>query len=302
LKNSASQVVGSILYGTVLFVVVLATLEGFSGLNTDLKILLPSDFHTLMFVLAIGVASYEAKTERGLSGLQQLFAKPEPIDSAPAGEYTYRPSRLADLRHIRKLAMRRYGYAFSQQELERWFHCNPACFFVMFCDGKLVGYIDAFPIATKDYSHLLEGKRREQEMTPLKPHEVDEESSFYIASVVIAEGFGSQILALFTHALKFYSTEYRPPANRWTRLCAIGHSQRGRELLTERGMLLANPGTEKQVFQIDHKTHLSKLNHRYWKKLFPRAQAPAAAPSGGSNEFINQLKARRDKRAIRRGL
>jgi hypothetical protein len=61
-------------------------------------------------------------------------------------------------------------------------------------------------------------------------------SSFYIASVVIADGWGGRLRVLLKSAMNFYGRSYLNKG--WRRVCAIGYSPEGRALLEKRAMQL----------------------------------------------------------------
>jgi hypothetical protein len=139
----------------------------------------------------------------------------------------------------------------------------------MLSDGELVGYVDAFPISGPDYEYLLAGGK-EHLITPLREDAVEPTSSFYIASVVIAEGWGGRLPALLKCAMKSYSGYYTQKA--WCRVCAIGYSREGRTLLEKKEMQpVVGDQVKIEMYTIDRRTVLSarKVNRALWQKLLP---------------------------------
>lgn len=258
---------GRIAYALVLWVVVFSSLEQFDGLNDDLVHLNEMTFHLLVAAIALVASLFEAVTLQGLHGLRSLWEKPDPIPSVVNRDCKYRAARSNDLRSVQKLARKRYGWAFSLEDLQRWHRSNSKCLFLMQSEGELVGYVDAFPITAADYEFLLAGGR-ENLITPLKEDAVDATSCFYIASVVIAEAWGGLLPALIKRAVAFYGRSYG--RKDWSRICAIGYSPEGRVLLEKKGAQpLDGHNIRVQMYIID-RTMLPKLryaNTRLWSKL-----------------------------------
>lgn len=260
---------GRATYAVVLWVVAFSTLEQFAGLNQELFGLRSLVFHSLTGSIAFGVALFEAITLRGLGGIRDLWDRPDPITGVANRSCTYRAALSGDLASVRKLAIKRYGWAFRLKALQRWHQSNPKCLFLMLSEGELVGYVDAFPISDRDYQALLAGGE-EQLVTPLREDAVEATCSFYIASVVIAEGLGGRLPALLKYALKSYSRYY--PQKTWSRVCAMGYSPEGRTLLEKKEMqLVVGDDVKVQMYAIDRRTLplIGKTNRALWQKLLP---------------------------------
>lgn len=260
-------VAGRVLYALVLWIVISSTLEQFAGLNAHFALLRESTFHLLASVSALTAAAFEAVTLLGISGLRNMWQRPDPIEDIISRDHRFRVALDKDLVRVRELAKRRYGYAFKIRELRRWHSLNPRCLYLMFSDGELVGYVDAFPISAADYIHLLAG-RPEQLITPLRDEEVDNTCFFYIASVVIEERWGGLLPALLKRAVSFYSNSYRTKV--WARVCAIAYSPAGRALLELKGAQLYRDEPSKvEMFTINRSmlASLSRTNRALWSKL-----------------------------------
>lgn len=221
LSHRLRDVVGRVLYALILWIVISSTLEQFAGLNAHFSVLGESTFHLLASVIALIAAAFEAVTLLGISGVRNMWQRPDPIDDIISRNHSFRVALGKDLVGVREFAKKRYGYAFKIRELRRWHSLNPRCLYLMFSDGELVGYVDAFPISAADYQHLL-ADRPEQLITPLRDEEVDNTCSFYIASVVIEKGWGGLLPTLLKRALSFYRDSYQTKV--WVRVCAIGYS------------------------------------------------------------------------------
>jgi hypothetical protein len=266
--NWLRSISGRATYAAVLWVLAFSTLEQFEGLNRDLFGLRSLMFHSLTCSIALAAALFEAVTLRGVSGLRDLWDRPDPIAGIANRSCTYRAALSGDLLSVRKLAIKRYGWAFPMKALQRWHQANPKCLFLMLSEGELVGYVDAFPISGPDYEHLLAGGE-ERLITPLREDAVEPTCSFYIASVVIAEGWGGRLPALLNCAIKSYSGYY--PQKAWCRVCAIGYSPGGRTLLEKKEMQpVVRDNVKIQMYTIDRRTLLSrKANRALWQKLLP---------------------------------
>lgn len=267
---------GRIIYGIVLWIIIFSTLEQFAGVNLDVLKLNPTIFHLLVFTIAAIAAVFEAVTLRGVSGLQTLWQRPDPIAPIVNRTPTYRAALGSDLQNVRKLAIKRYGWAFPIEALRRWHFLNPRCLYLMLFDSELVGYVDAFPISAADYQSLLNGAE-EHLITPLQDEAVDNTCSFYIASVVIEHECGGLLPALIKRAVTFYSRSYNNKT--WSRVCAIAYSPQGRTLLERKGaQLLLGNHVEERMFIVDCSmlNRLSKSNRALWSKLLPHV--PVAPP------------------------
>jgi hypothetical protein len=257
------------MYGVILCVLAFSTLEQFGGLNDDLFHLDRRTFHALAFVVAFGAALFEAVTLRGLTGVRHFWERPDPIASVANRSHTYRAALSKDLQSVRKLALKRYGWAFTLKELQRWHRSNPLCLYLMVSEGDLVGYVDAFPITAADHDALLAGGR-EQDVTPLRAEAVDATCSFYIASVVIEEAWGGLLPACLKNAVTFYSQSYGNKA--WCRVCAVGYSPEGRTLLEMKQARRVHGRDDKvQMYTVDRSMlpGLSRSNRAVWSKLLP---------------------------------
>lgn len=257
---------GRVLYGLILWVIVFSTLGQFKDLNDDLHWLEPMTFHTSTGLVALVVAMFEAITLKGLSGLHTFFERPDPIPSTADAHCDYRPARPEDLRKIRALALKRYGYAFALDELQRWHNHNPNCFFLAMCEGRVVAYMDAFPISEEDVTFLLAGGR-EQKITPLPPEKVDATSSFYIASLVTDGNWGALLPSFLKRALAFYARVY--PTKNWRQVCAIGYSSRGETLLQKRQAKRRASAGKKPFYIVDRSMlpTMGRSNRAGWSKL-----------------------------------
>jgi hypothetical protein len=266
--NHVRSAAGRAAYGIVLWVLAFSTLEQFAELNSELHSLTSTVFHWLAALLAMVAATYEAVTMKGLAGLRSLWERPDPIDVPPDRKCTCRVAGNDDLQRVRRLALKRYGWAFTLRALQRWHRCNPKCLFLMESEGKLVGYLDAFPISENDYQFLL-ADGQERLITPLGEEAVTPASSFYIASVVVDEGWGGRLAYLLKRAMTFYCETY--PTKSWQRVCAIGYSPAGRALLEQKDMRLAAEAVKVQMYVVDRALlpRLAKLNRNFWQKLLP---------------------------------
>ena len=260
---------GRVTYALVLWVLAFSALEQFGDLNKDLNGVRPAVFHVVAGVLALGVALFESVTLRGLSGLRHLWERPDPIESFADRKCEFRAARPVDLQKVRKLAIKRYGWAFPLESLRRWYRCNPNCLFLMLSESAVVGYVDAFPISDADYRFLLAGGE-ERLMTPLTEREVDSTTSFYIASLVVDVGWGFKLPTLLKKALTFYSSAY--PNKPWTRLCAIGYSAAGQSLLQAKEMRVVPSSldtVDMYTVEANQVGNMKEASRRFWQKLFP---------------------------------
>jgi hypothetical protein len=224
-------------------------------------------FHLVVSAIALTCAIFEAVTLLGVSGLRNLWQRPDPIADIANRSNTYKAALDRDLIEVRKLAKKRYGYAFAIKELRRWHDLNPHCLYLMFSDAVLVGYVDAFPISAADYDRLL-AEEPEELITPLRDKQVDPTCSFYIASVVVEEEWGAVLPTLLRKAVTFYSESYTTKC--WGRVCAIGYSPQGRTLLQRRGAQRVH-GEKVQMFMVDRSMlpNLSPANRALWSRLLP---------------------------------
>jgi hypothetical protein len=260
---------GRVIYAVVLWVVIFSTLEQFAGVNDDLLKLNRATFHVLAFTIAAVAAVFEAVTLRGISGLLNLWQRPDPIASIVNRTPAYKAAFESDLHDVRKLAIKRYGWAFPIEAIRRWHFHNSRCLYLMLLDGELVGYVDAFPISAADYQSLLDGAE-EHHITPLKNEAVDNTCSFYIASVVIEHECGGLLPALIKRAVSFYCRSYNNKT--WSRVCAIAYSPQGRTLLEKKqAQLLLGDNVEDRMFVVDRNMliGLNKSNRALWSKLLP---------------------------------
>jgi hypothetical protein len=260
---------GRVVYAIVLGVLAFSTLEQFSGLNQDLSWLPRATFHWVAFAAALGAALFEATTLRGLAGLRHFLEKPDPIASVANRRCAYRFAHVEDLESVRALAIARYGWAFKSRHLRRWHDANPKCLFLMLSEGELVGYLDAFPISAADYRFLLEGGK-ERKITPLRADAIDADSSFYVASVVVAESWGGRLPALLKRGATAYGSRYADKA--WRRVCAIGYSPEGRKLLERKEMkLVTGDGIRARMYALERAdlAGLSRVNRVLWLRFLP---------------------------------
>lgn len=285
LPRSAYAILGRTVYGSILFIAILATLEDLGQIAHDWLGISQGAFHVMAVCLAAGAAIFEGLTRFTAEHLRDFFGAPDHIvEPPPSGDYEYRRAYHDEIRKIRALARERYGWtAFSQARLERWYAANPECFFVMVHNGQVVGYVDAFPISSGDYQSLLAGKP-EYEMTPQRPEQVNESSSLYIASYVIKAGFEAYSLRLIYRAFRRYRSVYTNKC--WERVCAEGFTPRGKALLEAWGMKRAE-GDRRDVYIVDRPllAHLSPGNRERWQSLLPAValvdECPTPAPSVG---------------------
>jgi hypothetical protein len=233
LSNWFRSASGRVIYALALWVLAFSALEQFADLSKDLFAIRPLVFHTAACAAALAAAIFESVTLRGVSGLRHLWDRPDPIEDITHQKCNYRAALFTDLQKVRKLAIKRYGWAFALNALQRWHRSNSKCLFLMLSEGRLAGYVDAFPIAEVDYQFLL-GGGEERLITPIRDTDVESSMSFYIASVVIDEGWGARLPSLLKQAMNFYSGAY--PNKPWKQLCAIGYSAAGRALLEAKDM------------------------------------------------------------------
>lgn len=183
----------------------------------------------------------------------------------PVGKRRFRPADLGDIDQIHRLASEIYGprYRFPDATLRAWWKLNPKCFYVMLCDSIVVGYIDAFPITEGHYQHLLAGKE-ESLITPQRVDDVGPESSFYIASIVIAPNYrGNE--RFFRKASRFYEKAY--PRKPWTRVCAMAYTPDGEKWIKRKGMFQVG---NTAVWCIDEHSwsNLGDENRAFWRPFF----------------------------------
>lgn len=254
-------------YGTILFVVSLATLEGFGQLNDEFLHVPARLFHQLMMGGALVVAAFEATTMRGLDGLRDyLGGQDYVIEPMPEGTYSFRGAYLEDIPVIRRLARRIYGwgYDFSDDRLRAWRETNPYCFFLMLFNSEVVGYLDAFPVAEADFQHLVRGGDEKQIM-PLPPAQVDTSSSFYVASFVVTPEHRPAGRSFVVRALTFYRGSY--PIRSWNKICGLAYTHRGKEWLSRLGF----DHIEDSKMWTLSRTHLGALkpgDRALWSRLF----------------------------------
>ena len=239
MRHSQKKALIHLLYGFILFVISLSTLEQFSQLNTDMPdmLRLPNHiFHYLMVALALGVACYEGWTMTGLAGLKHYINAPEHmLAPPPEGDYKFERASPEYMSQVYKLARRLYGsgYKFSEKKLCAWLAINPDCFYMMLFNDLVVGYIDAFPISEDHYWHLVAGGD-EEKIEPQKKENINKHASFYVASLAIAEEHRLKIREFLDKAFEFYDEHY--PTKNWDRVCAIAYTPHGLAWVTKRGM------------------------------------------------------------------
>ena len=78
-SNRLRVVAGRVLYALVLWVVISSTLEQFAGLNAHFSFLDESTFHLIVSAIALTAAGFEAVTLLGVSGLRNLWQRPDPL-------------------------------------------------------------------------------------------------------------------------------------------------------------------------------------------------------------------------------
>lgn len=278
MRNWLRSASGRVAYALVLWVLAFSALEQFAELNRDVLGLPPAVFHSVVAAIALGAALFESITLRGLAGLHNLWDRPDPIDRIVDQRCQYRAALGTDLQKVRKLAIKRYGWAFPLKALQRWHRSNPKILFLMICEGNVVAYVDAFPISEGDYQSLLAGGE-ERLITPLRDTDVDPTTSFYIASLVVDQGWGARLPGLLKQATTFYAGAY--PNKTWRRVCAIGYSAAGQTLLEAkemRAVLGAAPAVHLYSLEPAMLPGLSKGNRRFWQRLLPDPAAAAASP------------------------
>jgi hypothetical protein len=258
-----------VIYGSILFVIVLSTLEQFSGLNTDVFKLSALRFHILMAAIAAISALFEACFLKGLEGVKEFCAATDYIADAPPpmGGHDYRRAHVEEIPAIHQLARQVYGwrYQFSERTLRKWWHINQECFFVMLHNGQVVGYIDAFPVSEGDYQRLMRGQD-ERRISPLPCSAVDEHSSFYIASLVIDPRHRGRILVFLAKAFSHYANAYRHKP--WKRICAVAYTAKGTEWVKMRGM---DQVDETDMWYVNREliSRLNKKNQDFWQRILP---------------------------------
>ena len=266
--SHTTTVLFRIVYGSILFVIALSTLEQFSGLNNDVFKLPIGRFHALMVGVAIGAAVFEACFLMGLEGVKRFCVTTDYIADAPPpmGGHDYRRAYLEDIPAIHQLARQIYGwrYQFSEKTLRKWWHLNPECFFVMLHNDQIVGYMDAFPVSEKDYERLTRGQD-ERRILPLPVAAVDQRSSFYIASLVIEPRHRGRILVFLAKTFRHYASAY--PHKPWQRVCAVAYTAKGTEWVKVRGMDQVED-TDMWYVNPDLIPRLNKKNQDFWQRMF----------------------------------
>ncbi len=263
------SILGRVLYGVVIFVILLSTLESLGDLVEDLSGLPRSIFHGCTIVVASALAVAEAWKEFGIEKLREIFTRPDHVVfPSPLGEYEWRRAYRNEVVEIHALATRIYGgaYQFSVEKLERWYDCNPDIFFLAKHNGECVGYIDAFPISRADFTSLSTGAA-ETSIEPQRHGEAKEESLFYFASVVVSPRYSTVVDLFLRKSLRFYQSRYsmRP----WTRICALAETANGKNLALRMGFSKVRGATvpmfEIQAHQV---AAMTPRLARYWKRLF----------------------------------
>lgn len=257
------------LYGAVLFMIVLATLEGLADFCEEVCKLPKHPFHIIAGVLAFVVAVVEGFSMKGLERLKEWLTIPEYLpdvipDSKPECRWAH-PEEIAQIHQLAR-ATYGYGYRFSLEQLRGWWTRNNQCFFVMLHNNVVFGYIDAFPISAADYEHLLHGKD-ERRINPQNTNDADGSSSFYIASIVIKRGYSGNFLRFLMKALQNYETAYaRKP---WRRICTMAITDRGKMLANDRGFSKAEGRTDMWYIDRAMLPKLTEKNRRLWGPLLP---------------------------------
>lgn len=184
----------------------------------------------------------------------------------PSDKYRFRRADACDINQIHQLAVEIYGptrYAFTKDRLREWLQINPKCFFVMVSRENIVGYIDAFPISDEHYDHLLAAKD-ERQITPQGVHAAGPESSFYIASIVVAPDHRGNVLRFIEKALRFYGKAY--PNKAWKRICALAYTANGVKWVERKGMLRVR-NTEMWHIDRQNLSTLREGNRAFWRPL-----------------------------------
>lgn len=262
------------IYGMILFITCLSTLEQFSGLNEDIFKLPKTIFHTVTGMIALSVAIFEGYTMSGFDKIKSFFEPKEHVPDLPVeGRYEYRVIYLEEINAVYQLARKTYGthYSFTEGILQSWWKANPYCFFGLFYAGELVGYIDAFPISANHYSHLIQGKN-EKDILPESKDQLTPRSSFYIASFVVLPQHCNHVLKFVQKAVLFYDAHY--PHKIWDKICAFAYTPKGLAWCKTKGMTQAAINTD--IWLIDRETipFLSTKNRNFWGKLLSGHPAP----------------------------
>jgi hypothetical protein len=257
-----------IIYGIVLFITCLSTLEQFSELNNDIFHLHKIVFHIITFSISLVVALYEGYSMKGFDRIKALFETKEHIPDLPAeGSYSYRALALEEISKLYELAKKIYGsdYNFTEKGLNSWWLLNPNCFYGLFFENNLAGYIDAFPISDSSYKHLVDG-HDERYISPQLTAQISFESSFYIASFVVRQEHSGHVLSFILEALKFYDITY--PHKKWVTISALAYTPKGLEWCKCKGMSQVG---ESDIWNIDRTTLalLTPKNKIFWKTLLP---------------------------------
>lgn len=184
----------------------------------------------------------------------------------PPVKYSFRRADTCDMDQIHQLAQEIYGatrYSFTPNKLREWVQINPKCFFIMTTREAIVGYIDAFPISNETHDHLLAGKDETQIM-PQEVHVINTESSFYIASIVVAPQHRGNVSRFLEKAFRYYRNAY--PLKPWKRICALGYTEKGTWWASQKGMVQV---TNTDMWHLD-RLNLSNLrgeNRVFWRPL-----------------------------------
>lgn len=205
-RSGDKKIVLRIVYGLVLFVTALSTLEQLSDICNDLFKFDKFLFHLIVVAISLLIAVVEGYTMNGMGFIMSLLKGREPVPAIPpGGKYEYRPLTLDEVPALYQLAKELYGsqYDFTKEGLCSWWRANPLCFFGLFHDGKIVGYFDVFPVGEEGYFHLLSGKD-ERLLKPLSIAQVNADSCLYIASFVVRPEHIGKVLGFLQKGFNFY--------------------------------------------------------------------------------------------------
>ena len=245
----------------------LSTIEQFSEINEDLLKLSKTTFHLITLSISFLVAVFEGYSMKGYDTIKSFFETKEHMPDLPnERKYISRSLKIEEIDILFQFAKKGYGsgYNFTVNQLKRWWQYNPNCFYGLFFKGNLVGYLDVFPIDKNDYRHLLDGKD-ERLITPLKPENVSDTSSLYIASFVVDKEHCAYVVTFVNKALKFYNQVYR--VKNWSKVCAFAYTPKGHNWCVCKGMVQID---DTDVWFIDRGTLalLSKKNKVFWNNFF----------------------------------
>lgn len=257
-----------IIYGIVLFITCLSTLEQFSELNNDVFRIQKELFHMITISVSILVALFEGYSMKGFDRIKAFFETNEHIPDLPTeGNYTYRPLAVEEISNLYDLAKKNYGidYNFTENRLKNWWVLNPNCFFGLFFENDLVGYIDAFPISNSSYKLLTAGYD-ERKISPQNLSQINTESTFYIASFVVSREHCGHVLSFISEAFKFYVLTY--PHKVWSKVSALAYTPKGLEWCKCKGMFQVG---ESDFWYIDRDSLnlLTQKNKQFWENLLP---------------------------------